>query len=88
MSSEWKAARNRENAKKSSGPKTSEGRNVARHNALKHGLTAETLVAVGEDAEAFQRMADAHRACSGRVTKLSSNSPGRLLWRRGGASVV
>jgi len=62
MSSEWKAARNRENAKKSSSPNTVEGRNVARRNALKHGLTAETLVALGEDAEAFRRMAYAHRA--------------------------
>jgi len=62
MSIEWKAAANRKNAKKSTGPKTVEGRNVVRRNALKHGLTAETLVALGEDAEAFRLMADAHLA--------------------------
>jgi len=62
MTSEWKAAANRKNAAKSSGPRTVEGKNVSRSNALKHGQTAETLVALGEDAEAFERMADAHLA--------------------------
>jgi len=62
MTSEWKAAANRKNAAKSSGPKTVEGKRISRSNALKHGLTAETLVALGEDAEAFQHMADEHLA--------------------------
>jgi len=62
MTSEWKAAANRKNAAKSSGPRTVAGKNVSRSNALRHGLTAETLVALGEDAGAFQRMADEHLA--------------------------
>jgi len=62
MSSARKIAANRKNAKASKGPKTVEGRNVVRRNALKHGLTAETLVVEGEDAEAFRLMADAHLA--------------------------
>src|SRR6516164_6451771 len=62
MISEWKTAANRRNAKKSTGPKTGEGRNVARGNALKHGLTAEKLVVLGEDPEAFQVMVDRHIA--------------------------
>jgi hypothetical protein len=62
MISERKAAANRNNGRKSHGPKTAEGKNIARRNALKHGLTAEKLVVLGEDAEEFQCMADAHRA--------------------------
>jgi hypothetical protein len=62
MSSARKTAANRKNAKKSTGPTSVTGRNVVRKNALKHGLTAETLVVEGEDAEAFRQMADAHLA--------------------------
>src|SRR5262249_30849162 len=38
------------------------GKNVASRNALRHGLTAEKLVVMGEEAAEFQAMADAHRA--------------------------
>jgi len=62
MTSARKTAANRQNAKKSKGPTSVSGRSVARRNALKHGLTAETLVVEGEDAEAFQLMAEAHLA--------------------------
>ncbi|MGO9918753.1 MAG: hypothetical protein ACLQIB_29150 [Isosphaeraceae bacterium] len=62
MSSARKTAANGRNAKKSKGPRTVEGRNVARRNALKHGLTAETLVVEGEDADEFRFTADAHGA--------------------------
>jgi hypothetical protein len=47
-------AANRRNALRSSGPRTQEGKDQSRRNALTHGLTAETLVIDGEDAEAFQ----------------------------------
>ncbi len=60
MSSARKTAANRENSKRSTGPKSVEGRNAVRRNALKHGLTAETLVVEGEDAEAFRQMAESH----------------------------
>ncbi len=62
MCSARKTAANRENSKKSTGPKSAEGRNVVRRNALKHGLTAETLVVEGADAEAFRQMAESHLA--------------------------
>ena len=39
---------NRENAKKSTGPKTAEGKRVASQNALKHGLFAHEAVIRGE----------------------------------------
>ena len=53
---------NRRNASRSTGPRTAAGKNNVRRNALKHGLTAEKLVVVGEDAAEFQAMADAHHA--------------------------
>jgi hypothetical protein len=40
---------NRRNAQKSTGPRTDEGKNRARFNAVKHGLTAQTAVLPGED---------------------------------------
>jgi hypothetical protein len=55
-------ASNRKNARKSCGPKTIEGKNIVRRNALKHGLTAKTLVVLGECEDNFQAMADAHLA--------------------------
>ena len=54
MSSERQILANRENAKKSSGPRTNGGKAIARMNALKHGLTAQTLLIPGESAEEFE----------------------------------
>ena len=48
---------NRRNALLSSGPKTDEGKEASRRNALKHGLTGAGVVIPGEDAEEV-----AHRA--------------------------
>jgi hypothetical protein len=45
---------------KSTSLRTVEGKNAVRANALKHGLTAKSMVALGENAEAFQLMADDH----------------------------
>jgi hypothetical protein len=53
---------NRNNAKKSTGPKTSEGKARSRLNAMKHGLTAKTLVLPGEEAEALQARIEAWKA--------------------------
>jgi hypothetical protein len=45
---------NRRNALKSTGPTTPEGKVRSRRNALRHGLTAETVIAALEDAEDYQ----------------------------------
>jgi hypothetical protein len=45
---------NRRNALKSTGPTTLEGKDRSRRNALRHGLTAETIIAALEDAEDYQ----------------------------------
>ena len=45
---------NRRNALNSTGPKTEAGKQVSRRNALRHGLTAETVLSALEDAEDYQ----------------------------------
>ena len=49
-----RAAINRRNAQKSTGPRTPEGKNRSKFNAVKHGMTAETLVLPDEDANILQ----------------------------------
>jgi len=46
---------NRANAQKSTGPRTSAGKETASQNALKHGLLAREAVIQGEDPEEFER---------------------------------
>jgi len=45
---------NRRNALKSTGPKTEAGKEVSRRNAMRHGLTAETVITALEDAEDYR----------------------------------
>jgi hypothetical protein len=45
---------NRRNARRSTGPITEEGKQRSRCNAIRHGLTAETVIGALEDAEDYQ----------------------------------
>jgi hypothetical protein len=45
---------NRRNALKSTGPTSAEGKQRSRCNAVRHGLTAETVIAALEDAEDYE----------------------------------
>src|SRR5450759_4103850 len=54
MSSFKQIEANRRNALKSTGPTTTEGKERSRCNAVRHGLTAETVIAVLEDTEDYQ----------------------------------
>src|SRR3954465_7006869 len=58
MATDRQIAANRENARKSTGPKTPEGRAAVRLNGLKHGLCAKTIVVMGEDPAEFQALFD------------------------------
>jgi len=59
MATQQQIDANRRNAQKSTGPTTPEGRAAVRHNALKHGLTAEILIPSMEDQPEFDRLCDA-----------------------------
>jgi hypothetical protein len=45
---------NRRNSTKSTGPVTQEGKQRSRCNAVRHGLTAETVIGALEDAKDYQ----------------------------------
>ena len=52
---------NRRNCLKSTGPRTSAGKDRSRLNAVKHGARAETLVLPGEDPQALEERREAWR---------------------------
>lgn len=62
MTSERKAEANRRNARKSTGPKTPEGKDAVRLNALKHGLLSREALLPGEDEEALRELVKRLRA--------------------------
>jgi len=62
VTSEKKKEANRRNALKSTGPRTPEGKNAVRLNALSHGLLSQEVLLPGEDAEAFRELGESLRA--------------------------
>lgn len=56
MATEKQIAANRQNAKFSTGPRTEQGKCRSRRNALRHGLTAETIIDVLEDAKTYKAL--------------------------------
>ena len=58
MSSTKQVAANRRNGARSTGPRTKPGKARSRRNALKHGLSAEQVVMLGEDPVAFEALRD------------------------------
>ena len=50
---------NRRNSRKSTGPKTDEGKRRSRGNAIRHGLTAETVICLLEDPDDYQAFQEA-----------------------------
>ena len=62
MATEAQIAANRNNAQKSTGPKTPEGKDAVRLNGLKHGLASDILVLPGESESDFNNLLDSLEA--------------------------
>ena len=61
MATSKQIAANRQNARRSTGPKTAEGRQIVSRNAITHGLTTARAVVLPEEQEDFDRFAAAMR---------------------------
>ncbi len=84
MTSERKAEANRQNARKSTGPRTSEGKAAVRLNALRHGLLSSEILLPGEDGTDLQELGKRLRAELQPVGELENVLVDRitsLLWR-------
>ncbi|HKI99698.1 MAG TPA: hypothetical protein VKB51_14585, partial [bacterium] len=56
MATDKQIEANRRNAKKSTGPRTEEGKAKAARNATKHGLTSRRMVLADEDGAEFEQL--------------------------------
>ncbi len=84
MASEKQIAANRQNASSSTGPRTEYGKRRSRRNAIRHGLTAETVIDVLEDPAAYKALQRAIYADYRPRTNFELELVGRLvslLWR-------
>ena len=82
---------NRRNALRSTGPKTGEGKRRSRLNAVRHGLTAETVVAHLEDPEdykAFEATIIADYCAETAVARELVLRLASLLWRLRRATAI
>ena len=58
MSTPAQISANQRNAQKSTGPRSAEGKDSSRFNALKHGIDARSLVIPGEDPAELAALAE------------------------------
>jgi hypothetical protein len=82
---------NRRNARKSTGPTTEEGKQRSRYNAVRHGLTAETVIGALEDAEdyrAFEAAITADYDAQSAVERELIVRLAGLLWRLHRATII
>jgi hypothetical protein len=82
---------NRRNARKSTGPITQEGKERSRCNAVRHGLTAETVIGALEDAEdykAFEATIIADYDAQSTVERELVLRLANLLWRLRRATTI
>jgi hypothetical protein len=91
MSSFRQIEANRRNARLSTGPLTEEGKRRSRQNALRHGLTAETVIDALEDAEdyaAFELAVTADYDAQSAVERELVLRLASLLWRLRRATAI
>jgi hypothetical protein len=82
---------NRRNAQLSTGPVTEEGKKTSRQNAVRHGLTAETVIDALEDAEdyaAFEMAVTADYDAQSAVERELVLRLASLLWRLRRATAI
>ena len=82
---------NRRNALKSTGPKSEQGKQASRCNAVRHGLTAETVIGALEDAEdykAFEAAITADYDAQSAVERELVLRLANLLWRLRRATTI
>jgi hypothetical protein len=82
---------NRRNAQLSTGPVTEEGKRTSRQNALRHGLTAETVIDALEDAKdyaAFEMAVTADYDAQSAVERELVLRLASLLWRLRRATAI
>ena len=91
MSSFRQIDANRRNAQSSTGPVTEKGKKRSRRNALRHGLTAETVIDALEDAEdygAFERAVTADYDAQSAVERELVLRLASVLWRLRRATAI
>jgi hypothetical protein len=91
MSSFRQIEANRRNARLSTGPVTEEGKRTSRQNAVRHGLTAETVITALEDAEdyaAFEMAVTADYDAQTAVERELVLRLASLLWRLRRATAI
>jgi hypothetical protein len=91
MTSHKQIVANRRNALKSTGPRTEEGKQIASRNALRHGLTAETVVEMLEDRadyQAFEEAVAADFTAESAVERELVLRLASLLWRLRRATAI
>ena len=91
MTSLRQIAANRRNASKSTGPRTEDGKQRSRCNAVRHGLTAETVIGALEDAEdykAFEAAITADYDAQSAVERELVLRLASLLWRLRRATTI
>ena len=77
-------AGNQANARRSTGPRTTQGKGIVRLNALRHGLLARDVVLPGEDADAFEDLWNQVRANFspvGPIEEFLADRVANAMWR-------
>ncbi len=82
---------NRRNAARSTGPRTDKGKQRSRQNAVQHGLSAETVVTILEDADRYEALIQALMRDYRPETEIEQQLIARLaslLWRLRRATLI
>src|SRR5215471_9815976 len=91
MATEKQITANQHNAKHSTGPRTESGKRRSRRNAVRHGLTAETVIDSFEDAADYRAFERAIKSDYSPQTAIEGQLVSRLaslLWRLRRAVIV